>query len=118
MKKSELKTLIREAILEEYGYRVPDEEKEIAKKFFVAAYNHIKKIGSKKTFYNQLPDSGGGWARDVWTAGDAKASDINQHYSKVVHAPNVAVSMARNGDMIWSKGTLADLKELLIGLIK
>ena len=123
MKRSELKQLIKEVMdetLTGYSYTVPEDQKTLATKFFLATYSYIKTHGQKKTHYSTV-EPGGGWESDTWSLGNAKASDINKHFSKEVSGPNVAVSMAsRNGktDMIFSRGTLDDLKELLVSIIK
>lgn len=94
-----------------------DETDSLAQKFFLGAYNHIKKNGQKKTHYKQLAGlTQGDWAGESWTLGNAKASDLNQHFSRAVNSPSVSVYMDRKGKMNWAKGSLDDLKELLVSI--
>ena len=109
MKRSELKSIIREAI-EEVMSETSNEDA-LGQKFFLAVYNHIKKNGQKQTHRTDM-----GWSGDTWTLGDVRVSDWNRHYSKEVRAPNVQASMAGNGKMLYMNGSLNDLKDLLVSI--
>ena len=120
MKRSELKELIRE-VCKEYDTNKQFIKEETSQKetyLFNTLFDYIKKQGSHKRHYNQLPIPGveGGWSGDEWKFRDIKASVLNKHYNKEIVSPELWASMDQKGNILYSKGGEKELVALLKSL--
>lgn len=112
MKKSQLKALIRE-VIEEALYS----EKELAKKFFISTYELIKKKGKEKSLYRDAPGLyQKSWDGDRWTLDGGIDAWLHQNHDKMISSPGLEVSLLGNGNIVFHKGNLNNLKELLVSI--